>query len=124
MIKPEVKNRTGRVIERDATPDEAELIQRVSAEVEADKDELLARGREIAAILATRGILRTLKAERLTRNMSLDEIGASIGMDAAALQAVEDSDNPDLNAGTLLDYARAVGVRLTLEKIEPRTNAV
>ena len=45
-------------------------------------------------------------------------------MDAAAFQALEDSDNPDLNAGTLLDYARAVGVRLTLEKIEPRTNAV
>jgi len=118
------KYRIRRIIYCDPIPEEAERIARAQEESDAELPEILAMAREGKRRHDLQRFLRTLKAERRRRNVPLDEIGACIGMDAAALQAMEDSDNPDLNAGTLLDYARAVGFRLTLEKIEPRTNAV
>lgn len=83
---------------------------------EANKDEIIAEGREW--LEAARQRLAFLREARERAGLSLDEVAERMGVDKSNLAKLEKAGNPTID--TLERYAAALGQRLvmTLEPVE------
>jgi ribosome-binding protein aMBF1 (putative translation factor) len=66
-----------------------------------------------------RAFIKALRDERLTRGISLEELAMRSKLDKAALRRLEAGKQANLIVATLMRYARALGMRLTLS-LDPR----
>jgi ribosome-binding protein aMBF1 (putative translation factor) len=71
---------------------------------------------------AFRAFVETLRDERLTRELSLEELAVRSKLDKAALSRLESGKHANPTVTTLMRYARALGMRLSLS-LEPLANA-
>lgn len=63
-------------------------------------------------------VILSLKALRVERGLSQVEVADAMGTQQSAVSDIESMQNSDVNLGTLMRYARAVGVRLEIEHRE------
>jgi DNA-binding phage protein len=97
-------------------PPEVEARWRKSlAEVEADRETILAQGRAVFAAHETaREVVERLKQERERRGISLADMLRRTGMTREALSRLENNLAPNPTVRTLARYAAAVGLELHL----------
>jgi DNA-binding phage protein len=69
-----------------------------------------------------RTFIETLQANRLKRRLSLERLAAESSLDKAALSRLESGKQSNPTVATLMRYAEALGMRLTLS-LEPRSDA-
>jgi len=96
--------------QRTLTVEEKLRVRRLREEVEAEKDDILRRGREAFAAheRALAGTIRELKQLRESMGLSLQEVAERMGTDRANLYRLENvPGNPTV--ATLARYAKAVG---------------
>jgi DNA-binding phage protein len=87
----------------------------IRAEIEREKPELQALGRQlIARQNCLRKALAALKAAREAKGLSLEEIGEKSGIGKANLSRLENSRNPNPKIDTLARYAEAIGLDLVI----------
>lgn len=101
--------------QRTLTAEEKARMRRVRAEVEAEKDDILRRGREAFAAheQALGETIRQLKQLRESMGLSLQELAERMGTDRANVHRLENvPGNPTV--ATLARYAKAVGKRLVI----------
>lgn len=117
---------------RPATPAERASYEQALAEVEAEKDEILADARRrlrrderlVTQHLAATGALdlsatvSALKASREAQGMTLADVSAASGMSVPALSSLETGRNDNPTLRTLQRYASAIGRRLVIGVIE------
>jgi ribosome-binding protein aMBF1 (putative translation factor) len=101
--------------QRTLTAEEKARVRRVRDQVEAEREEISRRGREVFAgherVLAT--TIGTLKEARETLGLSLQDVAERMGTDRANVHRLENSQgNPTLS--TLARYADAVGKRMVI----------
>jgi ribosome-binding protein aMBF1 (putative translation factor) len=64
------------------------------------------------------GFLRSLRQERESAGLSLDEVATRSGIDKAQLSRLENGKVPDPRPSTLSRYARAIGKRLAWSLVD------
>ena len=110
MAKTEIR-RSQRVL----TTEEKNRMRQVRAQVEAEKDEIIRRGREVFAaherVLAD--TIADLKQTRESLGLSLQDVAQRMGTDRANVHRLENAAaNPTV--ATLARYAEAVGKRMVI----------
>ena len=116
MVKKSVRRS-----QRKLTDQERARMRRVREQVEAEKDDLLRRGREVFAEheQAVAQAIGDLKRARQAQGLSLQEVAERMGTDRANVHRLEQcSGNPTV--ATLARYAQAVGNRMVIT-LEPTT---
>ena len=87
-----------------------------SRSVEADKEEILAKGRVVFAAHQTAcKAIKQLKKARLKQGLSLADIRQRTGIGREAISKLENDPTPNPTIRTLVRYAKAVGVKLELK---------
>lgn len=111
---------------RRLTDEERQRVAEAYRLAEADKDEIVRRGREIlaeeAALESTlRDTLRHLHAERLSSGVSLQELASRAGLAEPLVAQLETDPTAHPTLGVLSRYARALGRKLvvTLAAADP-----
>ena len=90
----------------------AELAHKIDRE---EQEELKQAGRAILLKRAkVRELLAALKAARLGRGLSLADVGERSGIGKANLSRLENDPTPNPTLDTLLRYAEAVGVEMSV----------
>ncbi|HWB01138.1 MAG TPA: helix-turn-helix transcriptional regulator [Pirellulales bacterium] len=85
-------------------------VERAQAAAERDREEIVARGRELKANLDQwQEIFSELKAERVRKGLTLDQLAQSTGISKPALSRLENAANPNPTMSTLLRVAEALG---------------
>ncbi len=93
----------------------AEYKKKLDA-VEADKEEILAKGRAVfAAHQAACKAIKQLKKERVRQGLSLADIRERTGIGREAISKLENDQAPNPTLRTLMRYASALGVKLELK---------
>ncbi len=122
-LPPEKRARAEAVLDRIQSPEYREAERK-------DREALDREYRETGTIAATPAaeidegdfpeFLRTLRGERQSAGLSLDEVAVRSGIDKAQLSRLENGKVPDPRPSTLARYALAIGKRLAwfLEDIE------
>lgn len=113
--------RTGRRIERKATPEERERFERAYAEESAP--EVMAanrrRGREVMVerkrLSEAVGLLKSIREEQ---GVSLSVMEERTGMTRGNLSRLENMEGPNPTIGTLDRYARALGRTIEISVVE------
>jgi len=98
----------------DLTPEEQQRWNRANAEVESDKEDILAKGRRIKAArnrvnVAVREAMKALKLERQAQGLSLSDVEKRTGIGRAALSRLENETELNPTVVTLTRYAEALG---------------
>jgi hypothetical protein len=111
--------RQARRIRRELRPDEQQLRRRAKEEAESEKDEVLAKGRQMKVVrsgaqAAIRDALAFLKAERQAQGLSFADVEQRTGIGRAALCRLENDPEPGPTVATLTRYAQALGKRLVI----------
>ncbi|MBI4585082.1 MAG: helix-turn-helix transcriptional regulator [Planctomycetes bacterium] len=106
-------------ITRKLTDAEGERIRQVRALVEAEREQIIAKGRRIkaaheAAQTRLQEAFDLLKAERLRQGLSLSDIQARTGMPRSMLSRLENDPRPNPTLTTLERYAGALGKDLRI----------
>lgn len=119
--KTPTKN-TVRVVRRKLTAAEQSRLEKARAEVEADKENILARGREYraesirkqeaAAVLSD--VMSALKAERTRQGLSLADITERTGIGRGAISTLESAAEPNPTISTVNRIAEALGVSVAV----------
>lgn len=124
-LSPEKQARAAAAITRMQSPEYREAERR-------DREALDREYRDTGTIASTpfpqadaeafEAFLRSLRRERESAGLSLDEVAARSGIDKAQLSRLENGKVPDPRPSTLLRYARAIGKRLawSFEDLEGR----
>ncbi len=116
--------REAKRLRRELTPEETRRWRQASKEIEAEKAEILAKGRRVKAArnharVAIRDALTTLKVEREAQGLSLSDIEHRSGIGRAALSRLENESEPNPTMVTLTRYAEALGKRLVVSLESP-----
>ncbi len=111
--------RQAKRLRREFSPEERLRWQRAKAEVEGEKEEVLAMGRRIKAAhnrgkVAVRDALNILKAERQAQGLSLSDVEERTGIGRAALSRLENEAEANPTVVTLTRYAEALGKKLVV----------
>jgi predicted transcriptional regulator len=119
-----VPKREARRLRRQLTPEEKQRWPQARKEADAEKEEILAKGRRIKAArnrarVAIRDALKTLKVEREAQGLSLSDIEHRSGIGRAALSRLENETEPNPTMVTLTRYAEALGKRLVVSLESP-----
>jgi DNA-binding XRE family transcriptional regulator len=105
--------RKAKRIYRDFTPEERTLWEKAVAETEAEKDEILQKGRAVlAAHRMALQILNQLKSERERRGLSLADMMRLTGMSRESISRLENDPKPNPTMLTFARYADALGLEL------------
>lgn len=104
------------------TPEEAAHYRQAVKEVEADKEAILARGRELLRQLKSAelaNVVEALRDARLKKGLAAAEVAERLDMDAGNYSRLESGQtNPTLQ--TLSRMAEAIGVKVTVNVQETR----
>jgi hypothetical protein len=111
--------RTAKRSQRRLTPEEKARVAEVRRLVEAEREDILRRGREILTEECDRGaalrdVSRLLKAERLLQGLTLTDIQQRSGIDPPALSRLENGADANPTVATLTRYAEALGKQLVV----------
>lgn len=105
--------RKAKRIYRDFTPSEKARWEKAVAETEAEKDEILQKGRAVLAARRTAlQMLNQLKAERERRGLSLADMMRLTGMTRESISRLENDPSPNPTMLTFARYAEALGLEL------------
>src|SRR3990170_4549486 len=101
-------------IYRELTPEEQQRWNRANAEVEIEKEDILAKARRIKAArnkvnVAVREAMKALKLERQAQGLSLSDVEKRTGIGRAALSRLENETELNPTVVTLTRYAEALG---------------
>ena len=112
------KQRTTRIY-RELTPEEQQRWNRANAEVEGEKEEILAKARRLKAArnrvnVAVREAMKALKRERQAQGLSLSDVEKRTGIGRAALSRLENETELNPTVVTLTRYAEALGKEVVL----------
>lgn len=103
-------------ITRRPTPEEAARYRQALKEVEADKEAIIARGRELLKKLKSQelqNVAQVLRDARLKKGLSASDVADRLQMDAGNYSRLESGQtNPTLQ--TLSRMAEAIGVKVTV----------
>ena len=103
-------------VHRKLTPGQQDAYRKEVAAVEADKKDILAKGRTVfAAHQAACKAIKQLKKARLRQGLSLADIRQRTGIGREAISKLENDPTPNPTIRTLIRYAKAVGVKLELK---------
>jgi transcriptional regulator with XRE-family HTH domain len=100
---------------------EAERIrhQRIRAQIEQEKPELIAHGRLVKQRHARlREAIGALKASREALGLSLTDMKARTGIEKGNLSRLENAPNPNPTIDTLTRYANAVGKEVVITLVD------
>jgi predicted transcriptional regulator len=111
--------RQAKRIHRDLTPEEQQRWNRANAEVERDKEDILAKARRVKAArnrvnVAVREAMKALKLERQAQGLSLSDVEKRTGIGRAALSRLENETELNPTVVTLTRYAEALGKEVVL----------
>ena len=106
--------RQAKRIYRELTAEEQQRWNRANAEVESEKEDILAKARRIKAArnrvnVAVREAIKTLKLERQAQGLSLSDVEKRTGIGRAALSRLENETELNPTVVTLTRYAEALG---------------
>ena len=106
--------RQAKRIYRELTPEEQQRWNRANAEVESEKEEILAKARRIKTArnrvnVAVREAMKALKLERQAQGLSLSDVEKKTGIGRAALSRLENETELNPTVVTLTRYAEALG---------------
>ncbi len=120
-LSPEKRARAEAALARIQSPEYREQEQ-------SDRDALDREYRATGTIASTpttevgvealQGFIRSLRQERESAGLSLDEVASRSGIDKAQLSRLENGKVHDPRPSTLSRYARAIGKRLALSLID------
>ncbi len=103
---------------RNATPTEAKRIREAIADEKKHRDATLAQAREMkAAVLASRGLVATLRAERERQGLSLADLKQRTGISREAISRLENLDTPNPTLQTLARLASAMGLEIDVRAV-------
>lgn len=115
--------RKARSVNKTLTDEERLRHQRIREQIEREKPELIAAGRQIKARHARlRQAVAALKATRESLGLSLADIRQRTGIEKGNLSRLENATNPNPTIDTLSRYADAVGKEIVIalvDKTEP-----
>jgi len=111
--------RQAKRIYRELTPEEQQRWNRANAEVESEKEEILAKARRIKTArnrvnVAVREAMKALKRERQAQGLSLSDVEKRTGIGRAALSRLENETELNPTVVTLTRYAEALGKEVVL----------
>jgi|SRR4051812_18372082 hypothetical protein len=104
-------------IERDRrlTPEEAARYKRIRAQIIVELPELVRRHHHrLAGLDQVEKLCAQLKAARVAKGLSLDDVTELTGMDRSALSKFETGQRANPTVETLVRYAEAVGKRVVI----------
>ncbi len=105
--------RKAKRIYRDFTPEEKARWEKSVAETEAEKEEILQKGRAaLAAHRTALQMLNQLKSERERRGLSLADMMRLTGMSRESISRLENDPKPNPTMLTFARYAEALGLEL------------
>ncbi len=108
-----------RSVKKDLTKEERLRHRAIRQEVEQEKGELIARGREIKARHARlREAVQVLRATREALGLGLADIKERTGIEKGNLSRLENATKPNPTVDTLNRYANAVGKELIITLID------
>lgn len=104
-----------RRIHRKLTPAEQAKVSKAAAAFDAEKDQIIERGRDFFTRLESiHDAVRGLRAEREAQGLSLADMEARCGITRATLSRLENHPHPNPTLSTLVRIATALGVELTI----------
>ena len=114
-----VQRRQARHVCRQLTPEEQDRVKDAREQAEAEKEEIIARGRQCkaehdAALGTLSEAFRLLKAERVAQGLTLGDIERTTGINRPALSRLERDAEANPTIATLTRYADALGKRLVI----------
>jgi predicted transcriptional regulator len=104
--------------DRKLTPEEAAKYRKIRAEIEGEKPEIIAKGRQARQAVRRKqlaAVMQQLKAAREAKGLSLADVYQRTGIDRSALSKLEKLINENPTIDTLLRYAEVVGKRIEIE---------
>jgi DNA-binding XRE family transcriptional regulator len=113
--------REARRVRREFTPQEKSRWEQAIRETEAEREDILNRGRAVlAARRAAQNMLEQLKAERERRGLSLADMMRLTGMTRESISRLENDRKPNPTMLTLARYATALGLELQVSTTRTR----
>jgi DNA-binding phage protein len=107
--------RVARRLRRTLTPAERARMDQAYAEVEHERDELIAEARRAKLrSVALRATCRMLRAERQAQGLSLADLSARTGITRSSLCRLETAAQPNPTINTLQRVAEALGRELVV----------
>lgn len=106
---------------RKLTPEEAEEYRKVREEIEMEKPEIIVKAQQArrdARCKQLTAVMRSLKAAREAKGLSLTDVYEQTGIDRSALSKLENVTNENPTIETLLRYAEIVGKRLEIQVLD------
>jgi DNA-binding Xre family transcriptional regulator len=115
-------NRQAKRVRRELTPAESERYRKALAETEAEKDQIIGRGRQLktaaqAAAARLREAFRLLKEERARQGLSLRELEERTGIPYSALSRLETDPEANPTVTTLERCAKALGMTIQISLV-------
>ncbi len=108
-----------RSVSKTLTDEERVRHQRIREQIDQEKPELIAWGRQIRADQARlREAVAALKATRESLGLSLADIRDRTGIEKGNLSRLENAANPNPTVGTLSRYAEAVGKEIVIALVD------
>ena len=109
-------------IRRPLTAAERHRVEETYRRTEAEKDQIIARGRQImleceAERAALRKTFQLLKSERQAQGVTLRELETRTGIGRGALSRLENDPNPNPTVRTLQRYAAALGKQIVVQLV-------
>jgi predicted transcriptional regulator len=113
-----------RSVKKSLTDEERARHRTIRQQVEGEKEELAALGRQVKARHARlREAVRVLKAAREALGLSLADIKDRTGIEKANLSRLENAANPNPTIDTLARYADAVGKEIVITLVDKAASA-
>jgi hypothetical protein len=111
--------RQAKRIRRELTSEERQRWLAARRETESEREEILAKGRQLIAAqrqagVALRQAFELLKAERIAQGLSLSDLEERTGIGRAALSRLENETEANPTVTTLTRYAEALGKKLVV----------
>jgi len=108
-----------RSVRKDLTDEERVRHRTIREQIEQEREELIARGREIKARhIRLREAVQVLKSTREALGLSLNDIKERTGIEKGNLSRLENALHPNPTVDTLTRYADAVGKELVIALID------
>jgi transcriptional regulator with XRE-family HTH domain len=112
-----------RRVRREFTPEELAEWKRLVAEVDAEKDGIIADARRFLerrrrVLARLNQVLCLLRAERERQGLSLSDLQERTGIDRGALSKLENAKEPNPTISTLQRYAEALDKELVIQLMD------
>lgn len=115
-----------RRIERPLNDADRQRYDSIRTQLEAEKDEIIWRGRQLRAAsesvsVELRHAVEQLKAERLAKGLTLNDIETRSGIGGTALARLEEGLNSHPSLATVACYAEALGKHVSVSLFDTAT---